>query len=142
MSAESHEGALICVASAIPAAERAKHFALARELFHELAEERTDLPDGYAIRFPADAFDAVTRFVANERKCCPFLNFDLSIAADGGPLWLRMTGPAGTREVVQAELDLGGSCDCCSSEATGKHALVQSSLEEAIPLGDLAARHA
>lgn len=108
----SQAAALACVPSAIPATERAGHFALARELFTELAQERMELPDGYAIRFQSDAFEAVARFVANERKCCPFMDLELSIARRSGPLWLRMTGPAGTREVVQAELGLGGSCGC------------------------------
>jgi hypothetical protein len=101
------------VPSAIPAAERARHFALARELFTQLAQERMDLPEGYAIRFQSDMFGAVARFVANERRCCPFMNFELSIARESGPLWLRMTGPAGTREVLQVELGLEGSdCGC------------------------------
>lgn len=113
MGVETHQAvAIACVPSAIPAVERASHFALARELFHELAQERTQLPDGYAFRFEPDAFEAVARFVANERKCCPFMNVELSLARESGPVWLRMTGPAGTREVVQAELGLPGSCTC------------------------------
>lgn len=104
--------ALACVPSAIPAAERASHFALARELFTRGAQQRLELPDGYAFRFRPEAFESVRRFVANERKCCPFLIFELTIAENSGPLWLRMTGPDGTREVLQAELDLPGSCGC------------------------------
>jgi hypothetical protein len=103
---------LACVPSAIPVGERAGHFALARKLFIELAEARTDLPDGYAFRFGADAFESLARFVANERKCCPFMTFELAVAPESGPLWLRMTGPDGTRAVLQAELSLPGSCGC------------------------------
>lgn len=103
---------LACVPNAIAAAERAGHFALARKLFAELAEERADLPRGYAFRFAPDAFEELARFVANERKCCPFMNFELAIAPESGPLWLRMTGPDGTRAVLQAELTLPGSCGC------------------------------
>jgi hypothetical protein len=114
MNCETNPGsALACVPSAIPAAERASHFALARELFAQLARERTELPDGYAVRFHAGAFEAVARFVENERRCCPFMNFYLSVVRESGPLWLRMTGPAGTREVLRAELGLTGSgCGC------------------------------
>jgi hypothetical protein len=69
MSYETDPGTtLACVPSAIPAAERASHFAPARELFAELAQERTELPDGYAVRFHSDAFELVVRFVANERR--------------------------------------------------------------------------
>lgn len=103
---------LACLASAIPAAERKAHFALAQTLFGDEAQERIALSDGYAIRFSPDAFEAVARFVTNERKCCPFISFELTMAAESGPLWLRMTGPEGTRGVLDAELNLAGSCGC------------------------------
>jgi hypothetical protein len=103
---------LACVPSAIPVAERTAHFSLARILFAELAEERSDLGNGYAFRFSPDALEALARFVANERKCCPFMSFELLLAAESGSLWLRMTGPEGTREVLQAELNLAGSSGC------------------------------
>lgn len=103
---------LACVPSAIPSSERAQHFELARQLLRELAEERQELPNGYAWRFRASRLEAVARFVANERRCCPFVDFELTIAAADGPIWLRLTGPKGTREVLQAELELAGSCGC------------------------------
>lgn len=104
---------LACVPSAIPAAERQGHFATARELFGMRAAERIALPNGYAIRFSADAFESVARFVANERKCCPFVSFEISLAHESGPLWLRMTGPEGTRDILDAELNLTSSCSSC-----------------------------
>lgn len=110
---------LACVATAIPSAERASHFTLARRLFAELAKERKEFPSGYAFRFDADELETVTRFIANERKCCPFMTFAVEVAPESGPVWLRMTGPEGTREVLDAELSLSGnesagSC-CCKS---------------------------
>lgn len=48
---------------------------------------------------------SVARFVANERKCCPFVSFSIEVSGDG-PVWLRMTGPAGTRECLEAELPM------------------------------------
>ena len=95
---------LACVPGAIPAAERPVHFALISRLFGEEAREKRDLPDGYAFRFEADAFDEVARFVANERKCCPFLTFALELSPGAGSLWLRLGGPPGTREFLDLEL--------------------------------------
>jgi hypothetical protein len=112
MSCTNTAPELACLPGAIPAAERQAHFALARELFHERAEERAALPNGYAIRLPSDALEAVARFVANERKCCPFMSFELTLAPAPGPIWLRMTGPEGTRRVLDAELNLAGPCGC------------------------------
>ena len=84
--------------------ERPAHLALVRQLFGEMVRERTDLRNGYAYRFRPEAFELLARFIANERKCCPFLSFELELPADAGPLWLRLTGPAGTRAVLEAEL--------------------------------------
>ena len=100
---------LACVPAAIPAAERSSHFALARKLFAELAKERKDVPSGYAFRFEAGELEPISRFIAHERKCCPFMTFELEVAPASGPLWLRMTGPEGTRSVLEAELNLAGS---------------------------------
>jgi hypothetical protein len=103
---------LACVPAAIPAAERQAHFALARELFETRAQERSALPNGYAMSFRPDELEAIARFVANERRCCPFMTFELTVGPESDPLWLRMTGPQGTREVLEAELNLKSSCGC------------------------------
>lgn len=94
---------LVCRPDAIPPGERDAHFALAARLLAR-AEERVDLAAGFAFRFPASAFAEVARFVDNERRCCPFVAFSVELAADEGPLWVRMEGPEGTREALAAEL--------------------------------------
>ena len=95
---------LACVMAAIPAAERSSHSALASALFVERVQERRDLPDGYAFRFEADALVDLARFLVNERRCCPFLSFEIAVAPNDGPVWLRLTGPDGTRELLAQEL--------------------------------------
>jgi hypothetical protein len=95
---------LACVPGAIPAEERPAHFALVAELFATAVLERTEVPGGYGFRFADERFESVAKFVANERKCCPFLDFEITVPAAGGPVWLRMTGPEGTREFLDAEL--------------------------------------
>ncbi len=75
--------------------------------------ERVPLPEGYAFRFDCSEFEDVARFVTNERRCCPFLTFEVELAAQSGPIWLRMTGPEGTRAILDAELNLASSCGCC-----------------------------
>ena len=42
--------------------------------------------------------ETIANFVSNERKFCPFVNFDLRVTAGSDRVVLRMTGPAGTRE--------------------------------------------
>ena len=106
---------IACVPSAIPIEQRAAHFELARHLLIEVVEQREQLPEGYAFRLPADSLISVAQFVSNERKCCPFMHFEITIAEDSGSLWLRMTGPAGTRAMLDAELNLRS----CSSTSCG-----------------------
>lgn len=109
---------IICVPAAIPTGERWEHFRLAGELFSARALERRDLPDGYAIRFSQADFEAVMRFISKERLCCPFLRFEMHVEPHGGSLWLHMTGPQGTREMLQAELNLAQSCRYASPFGT------------------------
>lgn len=37
-------------------------------------------------------------------QCCPFLRFQLTVEPGRGPIWLELTGPAGTREFVAHEI--------------------------------------
>lgn len=57
-------------------------------------DEVVELPDGYAYRFAgADSpLESLLEFIAAERRCCPFLTFELAFEPHGGPLWLRMRG--------------------------------------------------
>ncbi len=113
MSAESGlVPILACVPSAIEPSARQGHFALARRLFGEQAQKREALPNGLVFRLPSDSLDGIAKFVANERKCCPFMTFEIIVEPNGGAVSLRMTGPAGTREVLEAELELQSPCGC------------------------------
>jgi hypothetical protein len=57
-------------------------------------EEVAELLDGYGYRFPSDGsqLEPFLEFIAAERRCCPFLTFELAFEPHGGPLWLRMRG--------------------------------------------------
>ena len=96
--------ALACVPGAIPAAERGAHFALIERLLTTQLRERRPLDTGYALRFDADAFDDLTRWLGNERRCCPFLSISLELTPNGGPVWVRLSGPEGTRAFLDAEI--------------------------------------
>jgi hypothetical protein len=69
------------------------------------AESTEDTPDGVRFRFSADAFSVLASAVDAERQCCRFLRFDLSIERDGGPIWLSLSGPPGTRDFLAALLE-------------------------------------
>ncbi len=91
---------LACDLSAIPAAERPQHAAVVREWRSRVRATR-ELPDGVAYRFEPDADILLTlaEFVARERLCCPFFHFQIELEP-AGPLWLRLSGPAGAKDFI------------------------------------------
>jgi hypothetical protein len=70
------------------------------------AVEQIPLPDGFQWRFAASgAFLATAaETISTERQCCRFLRFVMTIEPDGGPIWLEITGPPGTREFLETLL--------------------------------------
>lgn len=95
-----------CDMTAIPAEERGSHHALIRRLMDKTVQTISELRDGLAFRFPAEAYDEVTEFVRRERLCCPFLTFTLEVSPNRGPLLLRLTGAEGVKDFIRAELKL------------------------------------
>lgn len=96
---------LACDLTAIPADVREEHVVTAPQLF-STAQEVQELPNGYAIRFLNDAgkFMAIAKFIDNEKLCCPFFNFGLEIEPNNGPIWLKLTGGEGVKEILQTTL--------------------------------------
>lgn len=96
---------LACDLTAIPSDVREEHVISTPQLF-ALAQEVQDLPNGFSIRFLNEQgrFMAIARFIENERLCCPFFNFGLEIEPNSGPLWLRLTGGDGVKEILQTTL--------------------------------------
>jgi hypothetical protein len=92
-----------CDLTAIPAERRAAHEAAAPVLLRG-ALAFSELPGGYAFRFPAEQLLEVAEFVDCERRCCPFFTFQLDVPPGHTPLELRITGPEGVKEMFAAEL--------------------------------------
>ena len=64
--------------------------------------EVKELDDGYAYSFPSESnwLRELTSLIDLERQCCPFLRFRITVEANGGPMWLDLTGPEGTKEFL------------------------------------------
>jgi hypothetical protein len=90
-----------------PAALQARRENLLNALLRR-AKETRELPNGYSLRFAAesDALSEIARTVDNERQCCRFLRFTVTVEPDDGPITVDLTGPAGTREFLAAMFDL------------------------------------
>lgn len=89
-----------------PDALRARRAGLLSELLRR-TDSREDLPDGLRLRFAptGETLATIAMAVEVERHCCRFLRFAMIIEPDGGPVFLELTGPSGTREFVTALLE-------------------------------------
>jgi len=67
------------------------------------AESCELLPDGARWRFQPSSqlMLALATMIDAERRCCPFLRFQVVAEADNGPVWLEVTGPVGTRALLE-----------------------------------------
>jgi hypothetical protein len=99
---ESDRPALTCDLTALGPEQRRDHHALTERLLGQRVQEVVDRPAGYALRFGADDYPAITSFVDHERRCCPFLRFALEVAPESGPIWLEISGPDGAKDVFRA----------------------------------------
>ncbi len=81
---------------------------ITRELFRH-AEEVIELVDGFGFRFPGFKPWAgkILEFIAEERECCPFFTFELTVESDEGSVWLRLRGSDEVKSFVMAELGFG-----------------------------------
>ena len=68
----------------------------------DLTVRREATPDGCRLTFAAtdDALVLIAEAINAERRCCRFLRFTLTVEPDAGPIYLDLSGPAGTSEFL------------------------------------------
>jgi hypothetical protein len=68
---------------------------------------RDELSNGLRLEFAPSAatLDLIARAVEAERHCCRFLRFGVTVESDGGPMFLDLTGPLGTRDFITALIE-------------------------------------
>ena len=68
------------------------------------AEAHESLADGFRFRFASGegVIPAIAAMVDAERRCCRFLQFQVTAEPDEGPVWLEVTGPPGTSDWLAA----------------------------------------
>jgi hypothetical protein len=111
------EEPLVCRLEALSPAERDRHQRLG-EMLRRAVTDTAELPTGYALtldlsRLPVDAKGLpvcvveVAEWVDLESRCCPFLDFEISLKGKGGHLTLRLTGGSKVKKFLREELALG-----------------------------------
>jgi hypothetical protein len=94
---------LYCVPGAIPSVSRDEHFRRLKRLFSQALTRLESADSGYVYYFGDEEIEEVARFVSHERHCCPFLEFNLVIRPGASQAELRVSGPPGTEEFLEAE---------------------------------------
>ena len=71
--------------------------------FRSVVIETEELQEGYAFRLPGDrqSIGLIAELIVAERECCPFLTFELTAQSNMGPVSVRVTGPAGTKDILK-----------------------------------------
>jgi len=64
--------------------------------------EIKELDNGFAYQFSSGGsrLTELAKLVELEHQCCPFLTFRITVEPGDGPIWLELTGPAGTKDFL------------------------------------------
>lgn len=67
-----------------------------------------ELDNGYGLQLAHtnDMILLAAEFITYERRCCPFIDFALEVAADGTGVWLNLSGTPEVKQFLQAELGI------------------------------------
>jgi len=95
---------LACNMDVFTPTQRESHIQTTTELI-QAVQSVHGVENGYAFTFPneTDFISKIAEFIANERLCCPFLEFSLKVISNNEPISLSLTGPTGTQEFLRAE---------------------------------------
>ena len=65
-------------------------------------QDKRELDNGYALRYPANDewSETLDQFTGIWSKSCPYFDFRLEPEEGNGHVWLRITGPDGTKSFV------------------------------------------
>jgi len=91
------------IACCLTSAELRERVATLFAQFRSAVIGTEELRDGYAFRVPGDGkwIAMIAKMIVAERECCPFLTFELVAQPNVGPVIVRVTGPAGTKDFLK-----------------------------------------
>jgi hypothetical protein len=94
------------IACCLTSAELREREATLLAQFRSAVIETEELTDGYGFRLPSDGkwIGLIAELIVAERECCPFLTFEFVAQPSMGPIIVRATGPAGTKDFLKTVL--------------------------------------
>ena len=95
---------LACNTKAFTAPERAEWRQRLKQVMSSVTATH-ELADGYSfeINTSGASFLDVARWIALERKCCPFFVFEIGMRGENGSVWLNLRGGKGVKEFIAAD---------------------------------------
>ena len=95
---------LACNMNVFTPAQREQHIQTTRQLIQEVQNIQS-VEHGYQFNFPNETefISKIAEFISNERLCCPFLVFNLTVSTMHEPVSLTLSGPAGTQQFLREE---------------------------------------
>jgi hypothetical protein len=66
--------------------------------------DAVETDEGFVFTFPSDddSFAALNEFIVVERRCCPFLDFKMTVPRGAGLIQLELSGPEGAKDFIAA----------------------------------------
>ena len=94
------------IACCLTSAELREREATLLAQFSSAALATEELRDGYAFRVPGDGkwIAMIAKMIVAERECCTFSTFEFVAQPSMGPIIVRVTGPAGTKDFLKTVL--------------------------------------
>lgn len=94
---------ITCDLGALSSDERAREQVLLEE-FKALCGLPEETDTGFRLELSAgsESLSQLGEFLALERLCCPFLNFDLTVPAGRGPVTLHVHGGPGVKPFIRS----------------------------------------
>src|SRR6187401_298026 len=69
--------------------------------------EKIETENGFKYKFEGsdNTLDLLSSFIKTERLCCDFFVFTLTASGDTIFTWLELSGPGGTKDFINHEID-------------------------------------
>ena len=97
------ETPLACNMNVFTPVQCEQHIQTTRQLF-QTVQNIQEAENGFGFTLPNGSdIIKIGEFIANERRCCPFLRFTLTIEPDPKSITLLLSGPIGTQEFLREE---------------------------------------
>lgn len=97
---------IACNLAALTDSARLRHLELARRLKAAIANVH-EIEEGFRFEVrPTMSASELLEWIDGERRCCPFLDFQLNLGREGGQRQLQLTGREGVKPLLVSEFAL------------------------------------